>query len=42
MLLHRNIHKYNWTSPDGEDSQPDLSYIDRQEMAFEYTRRTKF
>jgi hypothetical protein len=29
MFLHCNIHKYIWTSPGGEASQPDRQHIDR-------------
>jgi hypothetical protein len=28
MFLHRNIHKYTWTSLDGK-TQPDWSHIER-------------
>jgi len=42
MLLHRNIHKYTWTSPDGmTHNQTDHILIDK-EMAFKYTRGRKF
>ena len=38
MLLHRNIHKYNWTSPAGKTHIQIYHIL----IAFEYTRRTKF
>jgi hypothetical protein len=42
MFQHRNFHKYNWTSPDGQiHNQTDHRLI-RQEMAFEHTGCTKF
>jgi len=37
MFAPRDSHNYNWSSLDGK-TQADLSHIDRQKMAFEYTR----
>ena len=42
MFLHRNIHEYTWTSPNGK-TQYKIDHISiRQETALEHTRCTKF
>jgi hypothetical protein len=37
MFLYCKIHKYTWTSPEG-NTQPDSSHFDRWKMALKYTR----
>jgi len=42
MFLHRNIPKYTRTSPDGKNHDQIDQILKDKEMAFEYTRCTKF